>query len=229
VRLLNLSAAGATLALLALVPAIRAEPRTYAIDRAHSEVGFNIRHFFNKTHGRFEDYKGTIVFDPQSLKTSSVQVTIRDSSIYTANAKRDDHLRGQDFFWVEKYPTLTFASTKVIAGKDAEHFKVAGNLTIRDVTKPVVLDVEYLGMGPIGVNGNDLGTQAGFWATTKVNRKDYGIMWNRNLDQGGVMLGDDVEIVLSIAAVTPKPPASSAQPASAPSRGQASLADTTKK
>ena len=218
-RFLRISTLTALLA-LGLAALAAAAPRTFVFDKTHSEVGFNVRHFFNKTHGRFEDYDGQIVFDPANITASSVQVTIKDTSIYTANARRDAHLRTQDFFWNEKYPTLTFKSTKVIPGKDDKHFKVAGDLTIRDVTKPVTLDVEYFGMGPVSISGHAMGTQAGFYATTTVNRKDYGIIWNKTLDDGGVMLGDDVDIVLSIAAITPEPPP--AQPAAA-------TAPTTKK
>jgi polyisoprenoid-binding protein YceI len=93
---------------------------------------------------------------------------------------------------------------------DSTHFNVEGNLTIRDVTKPVALDVEYLGMGPVAIGGRDLGTQVGFQARTTVNRKDFGIVWNKTVDQGGVMLGDDVEIVIAVAAFT-APPAPTAQ------------------
>jgi len=208
----------AALATLLGPAASRAEMKTYAIDRAHSEVGFNIRHFYNKTHGRFEDYSGTINFDPKNLAASTVEVTIRDSTIYTANDRRDQHLRTKDFFWVDTYPTITFKSTKVIPGKTESAFQVEGNLTIRDVTKPVTLDVEYLGMGPVSISGNSLGTQAGFYATTKVNRKDFGIVWNKTLDSGGTMLSDDAEIVLSIAAVNMEKPPAAAQPAATPTK-----------
>jgi len=193
-------------ALAAFAVAATAEPRTYQIDQAHSEVGFDIRHFFAKVHGRFDDYSGTIVFDPANLAASTVEVAIRDSSIDTAHERRDKHLRSQDFFWVEKYPILTFKSTSVIPGRDSSHFQVSGDLTIRGVTKPVTLEVEYLGMGRVAIGGNSLGTQAGFTATTTVNRKDWGIVWNRTLDQGGTLLGDEVAIVLNVAAGSPDPP-----------------------
>jgi len=203
-------------ALAAFAVAATAGPRTYQIDQAHSEVGFDIRHFFAKVHGRFDDYSGTIVFDPANLAASTVEVAIRDSSIDTAHEKRDKHLRSQDFFWVEKYPALTFKSTKVIPGPDSSHFQVAGVLTIRGITKPVTLDVEYLGMGRVAIGGNSLGTQAGFTATTTVNRKDWGIVWNRTLDQGGTLLGDEVAIVLKVAAGSPDPPQPEAATTPAP-------------
>jgi polyisoprenoid-binding protein YceI len=220
VKRFALFATGAALALVVISSVAGAEPRTYTIDRAHSEVGFNVRHFFNKTHGRFNDYKGTIIFDPKSLPTSSVEVVIQDSSIFTGVDRRDNHLRTQDFFWTEKYPTITFKSTKVVPGKDEKHFKIEGNLTIRDVTKPVVLDAEFIGMGPVAIGGNNMGVQAGFEASTTVNRKDYGIVWNKIVDQGGTMLDDEVELVFSIAAVSrDNPPGGAPAQAAAPATG----------
>lgn len=199
------AAAFSAVALLSLAAVASATPHTFAIDRAHSEVGFDVRHFFSKVHGRFEDYTANIVFDDANLAASKVDVTIQDSSIYTANDRRDAHLRTQDFFWADKYPTITFTSTKVLPGADKTHFKVVGDLTIRDVTKPVTLDAEYLGMGPVAMGGHDMGVQAGFNAKTTIDRKEFGIVWNKSLDQGGVMLGDDVDIELSVAAVPPRP------------------------
>jgi polyisoprenoid-binding protein YceI len=195
-----------------------AETTPMVADRAHSEVGFNIRHFFNKVHGRFNDYTIQLAFDPANLTASTVEAVIRDSSIDTGYPNRDHELRGPDFFWYEKFPTVTFKSGKVVAGKDANHFQVLGDLTIRDVTKPVTLDLEYLGSGKIGRKGS-AGLQAGFLARTTIDRKEYGIVWNRTLDEGGVMLGDDVEIVLNIAAYTPppaKPVAKAPTPAETP-------------
>lgn len=196
----------AALAALALTAAIAAaEPTSFVLDRAHSEVGFNVRHFFTQVHGRFNDYDAAISYDPKNLAASTVSATIRDSSIFTGVDRRDAHLRTQDFFWADKYPTITFKSTKVLPGKDDKHFQVQGDLTIRDVTKPVTLDTEFLGMGPVSMGGHSIGTQAGFIAKTTINRKDWGIVWNRSLDQGGMMLDDDVELVLNIAATTPPP------------------------
>jgi polyisoprenoid-binding protein YceI len=188
-------------ALLVLASLASAETKTFTLDPAHTEVGFNIRHFFSKVHGRFETYDGEIQFDEKNLTASSVRVTIADSSINTQNGRRDNHLRSQDFFWVEKYPTIEFKSTKVVPGKDKTHFKVQGTLTIRGVTKPVTLDVELLGVAPISIGGNSMGTRAGFAATVTINRKDFDIVWNKTLDTGSVMLGDDVEIVLNVEAV----------------------------
>ena len=190
----------AAMALLAAASLAFAAPKTFEVDRVHSEVGFNIRHFFSKVHGRFEDYSAVVQFDDKDLAKSSVEVTIADSSINTQQQRRDNHLRSKDFFWVEKYPAITFKSTKVVPGKDKSHFKVLGDLTIRGITKPVALAVEFLGMGALSSEGHNMGTRAGFQATTTINRKDFEILWNKTLDSGSLMLGDDVEIVLNIEA-----------------------------
>jgi len=172
-----------------------AAPEKFTIDRAHSEMGFDVRHFFSKVHGRFEDFQGTIVFDANDPSKISVEGTATTASISTDNERRDSHLRSADFFDAEKYPTLSFKSTKVTAdGKNK--YKVAGDLTLRGVTKPVVFEAEYLGSGDTG----DGRVKAGFTATTTVNRKDFGINWNKTFDNGSVMLGDDVTLVLSIEA-----------------------------
>ncbi|HET9251265.1 MAG TPA: YceI family protein [Candidatus Eisenbacteria bacterium] len=167
---------------------------TYTVDPNHSSVGFTVRHFFSKVPGSFKKFSGTIVYDPAKPAEASVKAEIDPASIYTNNEKRDGHLRSEDFFFVEKHPTLTFESTKVTPAGENK-LKVDGNLTMRGVTKPVTLDVTYLGSGSAGN-----GVKAGFEAITKVNRKDFGINWNRTLDQGGAMLSDDVEIRLDIEA-----------------------------
>jgi polyisoprenoid-binding protein YceI len=205
----------AAFALFSIATVAAAEPQTFVIDRSHSAVGFNVRHFFAKTPGSFSDFAGSITYDPKNIAASSVEVTIRDSSIFTGNDRRDQHLRSEDFFWVEKHPLITFKSTKVVPGKD-NRFQVLGDLTIRGVTKPVTLDAEMLGIGKVTIEGRDMGTRAGFTARTTVNRKDFGIVWNKTLDQQGVvvgnaMLGDDVEIVLGIEAFT-RPETAAAKP-----------------
>lgn len=183
--------------------------RTFVIDPSHTEVGFNIRHFFSTVHGNFRDFSGTIRFDEKNLAASSVEVTIQDTSISTGNDRRDAHLRTEDFFWTEKYPTIKFRSTKVLPGDDT-HFQVVGDLTIRDVTKPVTLEAQLIGSGRVAIDGRDMGTRAGFTAKTTVNRKDFGIIWNKAVDQGGMMLGDDVELVFNVEAFTKEVPATPA-------------------
>jgi polyisoprenoid-binding protein YceI len=193
------------LALVSFATAASAAPLAFDFDRAHSQVGFSIRHFFSKVPGQFKEFNGTILMDPSAPEASSVEVTIQAASISTDNERRDNHLRSKDFFAADSFPTLTFKSTKVApAGKDK--YKVTGDLTMRGVTKSVVLDVEFLGMGPVAIGGQAIGTKAGFEATTSVNRHDYGINWNKTLDTGGVMLGEDVAISLHIEANL-KPPA----------------------
>jgi polyisoprenoid-binding protein YceI len=193
------------LALVSFASAASAAPLRFDIDKVHSQVGFSIRHFFSKVPGQFKDFSGTIVMDPNAPAASSVEVTIQTASIFTDNDGRDKHLRSVDFFAADSFPTLTFKSTKVAsAGKDK--VQVTGDLTMRGATKSVVLEVEFLGMGEVGVGGKSMGTKAGFDATTSVNRHDFGINWNKTLDAGGLMLGEDVAISLHIEANL-KPPA----------------------
>lgn len=189
---------------LAVATAASAAPATWTIDQNHSQVGFSVRHFFSKVPGTFSKFSGSVVYDPQKPENSSVKADIDPSSIDTKNEKRDNHLRSEDFFDVAKFPTLTFVSTKVTsAGKDK--LKVDGNLTMHGVTKPVTLDVTFLGAGP----SREGEQRSGFEAKTTVNRKDFGILWNKTLDQGGTMLGDDVDIQLNVEGVIrPDQPAS---------------------
>lgn len=189
---------------LAVASVAYAAPATWTIDPNHSQVGFSIRHFFTKVPGSFTKFSGTIVYDPEKPATSTVNAEIDAASITTNNEKRDGHLKSEDFFFVEKYPTITFASTKVTPAGEGK-LSAEGNLTMRGVTKPVTLNVTYLGSGP----GNPGEQRAGFEAVTKANRKDFNIIWNKTWDQGGTMLGDDVDITIAIEGVIrpPQPPA----------------------
>ena len=189
----------ALLALASFQSTSSAEATQWKIDGAHSVAGFEIRHIFTKVPGRFTDVAGTIVFDEKDPSKASVEATIQARSIFTSNEKRDNHLRSADFFDVEKFPTLTFKSTKVTPGPD-KTLKVEGDLTIKGVTKKVVLDAAFLGSGDFGIGGNKMSVKAGFEARTKIDRKDYGIVWNKTLDAGGTLLGDNVDIVLTIEA-----------------------------
>jgi polyisoprenoid-binding protein YceI len=192
------------LALMSFASAATAAPLTFDIDKAHSQVGFSVRHFFSKVPGQFKEFSGTIVMDPDAPAASSVEVTIQAASISTDNDARDKHLRSPDFFAADSFPTLTFKSTKVTPSGKAK-VQVTGDLTMRGVTKSVVLDVDFLGMGEVGVGGQSWGTKAGFEATTSVNRHDFGINWNKTLDTGGVMISEDVAISLHIEA-SQRPP-----------------------
>jgi polyisoprenoid-binding protein YceI len=175
-------------ATLGLTAGAEAAPTTWTIDNGHSNVTFSIRHFFSKVSGSFNKFSGAIVYDPENLAASTVKAEIDAASIDTAHEKRDGHLKSADFFEVEKYPTITFESTKITPAGD--RLKIDGNLTMHGVTKPVTLDGAFLGSGP---------AKAGFEASTKIDRKEFNIVWNKALDQGP-MLGDDVEIRIAIEA-----------------------------
>ena len=166
----------------------------WKIDPAHSQVTFSVRHMMiSNVHGRFESFGGTVNFDEQTPTNSTVDVEIDAASINTREPQRDAHLKSPDFLNVEQFPKITFKSTKVEVS-DANHGKLYGDLTIRDVAKPVVLDVEYAGQSksPWGT------TSAGFSATTKINRKDWGLEWNVALETGGVLVGDTITINIEL-------------------------------
>jgi len=195
-RFRSLAASPLLLSTLLFAAPVLAAPQSYEIDPVHSRVEFTIRHMFSKVTGSFGAFKGTVVYDAAAPAASSTNVEIDASSIDTNNDHRDADLKGPDFFDVTKFPTLTFTSTKVAPGPEGK-LKIEGKLTMHGVAQPVVLDAAFLGSGP----GLDGVTRAGFEASTKVDRKDYGIVWNKTLDQGGTLLGDDVQINLEIEAV----------------------------
>jgi len=186
------------LVLAALTLAGAAHATSWLIDPAHSSVGFSVRHIFAKVPGSFDKFSGSIEYDPANPTAASVKVDIDPASINTKTQKRDDHLRSADFFDVAKFPTMSFQSTKVTKG-EGNALSVEGNLTMHGVTKPVTLAVTFLGAGPAFG-----GQRAGFEATTKINRQDFGVSWNKTLDNG-TMLGDDVDINIGIEAYTPPP------------------------
>jgi polyisoprenoid-binding protein YceI len=167
---------------------------TYKIDSAHSAVNFRVKHLISKTGGRFKTFSGQFDFDPTAKSGGNLDVKIVADSIDTDNAKRDEHLRSPDFLDTKKFPELSFKSTKVET--DGKKITVTGNLTLHGVTKPATLVGEYVGevKDPMG------STKAGFNATTKINRKDFGVVWNKTLDSGGLVLGEDVEIELLVEA-----------------------------
>jgi polyisoprenoid-binding protein YceI len=167
---------------------------SWKIDPAHSQIQFSIRHMMiSNVRGRFENFTGVVEFDEQDPNRSSVDIQIGAASINTREAQRDGHLKSPDFLNADKYPYLTFKS-KRIEKTDATHGRVVGDLTIRDVTKPVVLDVEYSGQAksPWGK------TSAGFSATTKINRKDWDLTWNQTLETGGVLVGDEISVSIEL-------------------------------
>ncbi len=172
---------------------------TYKVDPDHSTVSFKIRHLFSKVEGRFDKYDGTVDYEPGKSDTWKTSGTIDVTSINTHVPERDKHLRSADFFDVEKYPAISFKSTKVAAATET-NAKLEGLLTIHGVEKPVTLDIEIHGVGkdPWG------NTRAGFTATTKINRKDFGLNWNEALETGGVLVGDEVDITLEIEGILQK-------------------------
>jgi polyisoprenoid-binding protein YceI len=188
----------AVLALVAAAPA-HAAVETYTFDQAHTHVGFSIRHVFTPVKGEFKEVTGSIVVDRDNLSNSKVEVKIPAASINTNNEKRDGHLKGEDFFFIEKNPEITFVSKSITVGKDNKG-TMSGDLTMRGVTKPVTLDVEILGF-----TGTGPGSVAGFSARGVLNRKDFGINWNKTLDQGGTLLSDDVKLEIDVEARIPKP------------------------
>ena len=167
---------------------------TYAVDAAHSQVGFAVKHMmFSTVRGNFRGFEGTIVVDNDNPANSTVNVTIDASSITTGDEKRDEHLRSADFFEAETYPTITFKSTS-IDFKDAEDFTINGELTMHGVTQPVKIKAEQTGEGT-----NPWGTDvAGFEGSAKINRKDFGLNWNAALEKGGVLVGEDIKISLEL-------------------------------
>ena len=187
------------LAAVTLASPAAAVPTTWKVDPAHTEVGFEVRHFFSKVHGVFHDMQGTIVFDEQDPNAIKVDATARVASVDTGNHNRDAHLQTPDFFNAATDSLLSFRSTKVEkAGKGK--FKISGDLTMRGVTKQVVFDAEFLGSSAVTIEGKSWGSKAGFSATTVVNRKDFGINWNKALDNGGMMVDDQVTIILNVEA-----------------------------
>ena len=165
----------------------------WGVDKAHSSASFKIRHIMSNVTGSFSDLDAAINIDRAKPQNSSVEFTIQTASINTGNANRDNHLKSPDFFDVEKFPTITFKS-KSIKAKSKTDFDVTGDLTIHGVTKTVTLPVSFLGFGK-DPRGNEKG---GFEIETTLNRKDYGIVWNRAIDEGGVLLGDDVKVTIEL-------------------------------
>lgn len=165
------------------------------IDKAHSSVSFTVKHLvISKVKGMFGDFSGVINFDEKNFPGSSVEMMVMVNSIDTEETKRDEHLKSPDFFDVEKYPEMSFKSTKVIKG-EGNKFQIVGNLTIKDVTREVTFDCEY--NGAIAFMGTN---KAGFSARTTVNRQDFGISWSKTLDAGGLVVDDNVEIYIEIEA-----------------------------
>jgi polyisoprenoid-binding protein YceI len=178
----------------------RAEAAAYVIDPDHSQVIFKVKHMgISTVTGRFDLIEGSYSFDDADISKSSVETTIASASINTNKQKRDDHLKSPDFLDVAKNPTITFKSKEVKKG-DGDDFIIVGDLTINGVTKQVELDAEYGGKAQDPM-GNE---RTAFTAETKIDRKDFGITWNKTLDSGGLVVGDDVKIELEVEGIRKK-------------------------
>ena len=167
------------------------------IDKAHSAATFKIKHMMANVTGRFAEFSGTVNADRETPANSSVEFTIQAASITTNTPDRDKHLRSSDFFDVEKYPTITFKSVKVVPTKTKDTFHVTGDLTMHGVTKRITLPVVFNGIAK-DPKGNE---RAGFELNTTLDRKEYGITWNKVLDPGGYLLSDDVTIDINLETV----------------------------
>ncbi|GMT97270.1 YceI family protein [Corallococcus caeni] len=181
--------------LLAVAAPSFAFASTWEIDSSHSSAQFGVKHMMVSTvRGTFSNVKGTVNLDDKDITKSTIETTIDAKTINTNEPKRDEHLRSADFFDVEKFPTITFKSTKIAkAGKDK--LNVTGDLTMHGVTKPVVLAVE----GPTAETKDAWGNvRRGATATTKIKRSDFGLTWNKALEAGGVAVGDEVTITLDL-------------------------------
>jgi len=167
---------------------------TFVVDKAHSEATFQVRHLVSRVSGKFDDFTGAINIDRENPAASSVEFNIKTASIDTGNENRDKDLRGANFFEVDKFPEISFKSTGIKPGAKKDTYDVTGTFTMHGVTKTVTLPVEFLGFikDPWG------GERAGFSVHTTLNRKDYGINWNKVLDNGGTLLSDDVDINVNI-------------------------------
>jgi polyisoprenoid-binding protein YceI len=181
------------------LPAAQADTNEAAlewrIDPAQSELTFKIRHLVTRVTGTFTEWQGSIHGDPADWASGSVRVQIQASSIDTENPRRDADLRSSDFFDAEKYPELSFTSNAVEV--DGERITIHGDLTIKGITRPVTLSGSYLGI----TAGTDGRVRVGFEASTTINRLDYGVSWNTAVEGGGMLLGDEVFIEMTIAAI----------------------------
>ncbi len=183
-----------------LVAASSFAAETFIVDKNHSEADFQVRHLVSRVSGKFDDFTGTITVDREHPAASSVEFNVKAASIDTGVEGRDKDLRGANFFEVEKYPEISFKSTSIKPSGKKDVYDVTGTFTMHGVTKTVTLPVEFLGFikDPWG------GERAGFTAHITLNRKDYGINWNKVLDNGGTLLSDDVDITVNIEAAKSK-------------------------
>lgn len=165
------------------------------LDRSHSELTFSVRHLVSRVRGQFNRWSGTVTGSLDDWETASVQVDIDGASIDTNNENRDSDLRGPEFFDVANHPNITFRSTRI--ERNGERVRLTGDLTIRGITRPIVLEGSFMGT-TLDQRGR---TRAGFEVSGTISRKDYGITWNRAIEAGGLVLADEVRIDVAVAAV----------------------------
>jgi polyisoprenoid-binding protein YceI len=190
-------------ATLALGLAPRAVASEWAFDPEHTEIGFTVRHMMvSNVNGAFDKYGGKLVVDDKDFTKSSVTVDVDMASVNSKSQKRDDHLRKSDFFDVAKFPKMTFRSTKIENGDKPGAFRVTGDLTLRGVTKPVVLETTVSDEWKAPWADQ---MHRGITATGKINRHDFGVSWQNKMDKGGVVVGDEVTITISAEVVKVKP------------------------
>lgn len=176
---------------------VLAAPTTYEIDPSHSRIGFKVGHLAISTvRGNFNDFSGEFTFDEGDLSKSHAEVAIKVPSINTANEKRDQHLRSEDFFNTTKFPDIKFSAKKLEKIADNQ-YKLTGDLTILETTKPVTLDVEFSGKA-VDMYGKE---RMAFSGSTKINRKDYGVTWSKTLDSGALVVGNEVSIEIEVEGV----------------------------
>ncbi len=181
------------LAAFAFVPTAQAQD-VYSADPAHTSISFKVRHLMvSDVRGGFNTYTASITLDPKAIENSSVDVTIDATSISTNNEKRDGHLKSPDFFDVAQFPTITFKSKKV--AKKGDGYVATGDLTIRGVTKEI--ELPFTMTGPVAIGP---GSVIGVSAATEINRQDFGVSWNKSLDNGGVVVSDKVRIEIEVEA-----------------------------
>ena len=172
---------------------------SWQLDTGHTHIGFTGRHLMVATvRGEFENFSGTMEFDEQDLTRSKVDIQIEAASVNTRNAQRDEHFRSADFFDVEHYPSITFKSTRVTM-QDAHHGQLVGDLTMRGITREVVLDGEYGGVSQTPWDTYS----AGFSLRGKVNRKDWGMKWNMVLAGGGLAASDEITLAIDLELTRP--------------------------
>ena len=183
------------LAWLVLTMPVIADAATWQIDPDHSSFQFKVRHLtVSNVKGDFSKAKGVVTFDDQDITKMTVELTIDTASVNTGNAKRDEHLRSPDFFDVTQYPTITFTSKKVTRA-GTNKLKVIGNLTIHGTTKEILVDVE----GPTSEVKDPWGNfRCGATGTANINRMDFGLKWNKGLDSGGLVVGEEVNIYIEV-------------------------------